>query len=216
MRVFQIGFNKCGTTALFRMFLRSGVKPIHSGGRYWRRRNHPAIAGRNPQVEIHINIEADLPALTGLEDFQAFFDMEYVLDMNMPPVENFRRYRVFAEQYPTAKFILNTRNKSDWLRSRARHNDGGYVQRAMDRTGLDHDGVLDMWSEDFDSHHAAVRRYFADKPGRLLDFDIDHDGSEKLVDFLQPDIALKAEHWGKWRVTDEVAASKNWQVALAS
>jgi hypothetical protein len=185
---------------------------IHSGGRYWRRQKHPAILHRNPQVDIHNNIVEGSPALTGFDDFQAFLDMEYVLDPTLPMIENYRHYKLFAEEYPDARFILNTRRRADWLRSRTRHSNGRYIQLAMDRTGLDRDGVLQMWSEDWDSHHAAVRAYFADKPDRLIEFDIDRDDPQELVDFLAPEMRLHARHWSMVRVTDKVAKNLNWTV----
>ncbi|MEM6696495.1 MAG: sulfotransferase [Pseudomonadota bacterium] len=209
MIVFQIGFNKCATTALYHMFKRARVMALHGGGRYWRRQKHPAIMGKNPQLEIHNNIVEGRAALTGFADFQAFFDMEYVADPALPWIENFRHFRLFAEQYHDARFILNTRDKAAWLRSRARHNNGRYIRRAMERTGRNRDAVLQMWSEDWTSHHAAVRTYFADKPGRLIEFNIDHDDPQALVDFFAPEMKLRARHWAMIRVTDEVAKDLN-------
>lgn len=214
MRVFQIGFNKCATTALYSLFMSSGVPSIHSSGRFWRLRDHPAVSQRNVQETIHNNIQSGQDPLKGLEEFRAFFDMEFI--KTGKGIENYRQFRLFSETYPTAKFILNHRDKASWLRSRARHNDGTYLHLAMDRTGYSREGVFSMWSDDYDAHHQAVRDYFADKPGRLLEFDIDRSDIEDLVAFVAPKYRLKAPHWKRVRVTDHVALVRRWKDVEAS
>ena len=216
MRVFRVGFNTCGSSALLVMFKRSRFVALHGGGRFWRRRNHPAIKLRNPQLDIHTNIVKGRPVLLGLEEFEAFLDMEDVLDPEQPVIENYRRDKVFAEHYPDAKFIPNTRHKAALLRSPARHGDGGYIQLAMDRTGLERDGVLDRWSRYFDIHHADVRSFFAGQPKRFPEFNIDIDSPQRLVEFVAPEITLRAQDWTHTSVTDTVAKQLNWKTALAT
>lgn len=207
--IFQIGFNKCATSAFFRLFLKAGNKALHSGGRYWRLRDHKAIAGKNPQLEIHNNIEHGRPPIEGFEDFDSFFDMEFV--HGEIPIENFRRFEKFAIAYPQAKFLLNTRKKEDWLRSRARHHDGLYLAIAMSHYKLERSDILSKWSDDFDIHHQKVREFFLNENDRLLDFDIDKSDIQELVNFVGPERALNETDWKRVRVTDKVAAAKSWK-----
>lgn len=206
--VFQIGFNKCGTTALNKLFHHSGYRALHGTGWYWKDRNHPALHRRKAQVVIHRNLRAGRPAVESLEDFDAFFDMEF--PRGPQQVENFRHFAAMARDYPDARFILNTRDKADWLRSRARHNDGVYLENACKATNLDAGAVLQMWAADFDRHHDAVRMFFAAEQDRLLDFDIDKTPIRKLVKFFKPDFVLYPRFWKKTRVTDLVAKSRDW------
>ncbi len=66
LRIVFIGFNRCGTTALHRLLAKSGVNSLH-----FRVRNGPHLAGR-----LFTNLSLDLPLLTGLEDYEAFSDMD--------------------------------------------------------------------------------------------------------------------------------------------
>lgn len=205
----QIGFNKCATSALAKLFLKGGYKALHSGGRIWRLNGVASITEMHPQSRIAENIDAGRPPLAGLEDFDAFFDM-LSPDDPWPLREHHKEFERFAEAYPNAKFLLNTRNVEDWLRSRFRHDDGAFGQHAMDQTGLDRHGVEAMWRADYETHHARVRAYFKDTPGRCLEFDIDSDDVTDLIGFAAPAFTLDPAHWGRVRVTDRVARKKGW------
>lgn len=166
-RIFQIGFNKCGTRSLYMFFKRNGLKSIHyDNGR---------IA-----CTIFSNIAHGRPPLEGYDDYVFLSDMEYVTR-----VAHFEAYTLFpqlAEAYPDAHFILNTRDREAWINSRLKHNDGKYKVQWRDALKLDSDEALvDRWRADFDSHHDRVRAYFADQPERLIEFDLDRDGPEVLA-----------------------------------
>lgn len=209
-KIFQIGFNKTATSALFFLFVDSGYKALHSGGRYWRQRKHPQIVNTSPQIVIRRNIKAGVDPLTGLDDFTAFFDMENVSAKRI--YEGYRYFKTFHSFHPTAKFILNVRDVDDWLRSRTRHADGQYLTRYMQHLNTDAEGVQQAWRKDFLDHTQAVTDFFADKPGQLLRFDIDRDPISDLVAFCKPDYQLNPEKWRHVRVTDAVAAKKDWSV----
>ncbi len=192
-RLYQIGFNRCGTAALFALFQGSGVMSLHGSGHYWRRRGHPGVTGRNVQLEIHRNIRAGRPAIEGFEEFRAFFDME--LSLSGAPIETFRHFALLAQEDPEAKFLLNTREKADWLLARARHGEGRDLRAAMERTGMSCNGILRMWSDDFDRHHEMVLDHFADAPGRLMVFDIDRTPPAALARFVGPELAIDPSLW---------------------
>ncbi len=210
-KLFQIGFNKTATTALFWFFVQSGHSALHSSGRRSRRAGHPVVSQRHPQVTIHHNICAGLPPATGLEEFEAFFDMEYDMPGSQVKIENFKFFDRFARAYPDARFLLNTRDTQSWLRSRQRHNGGNYIKRSMARLSMSEDEVLRHWADEHVRHHDAVRTFFAQESDRLFEFDIKATPLEDLIAFCEPQFSLKAEHWGQARITDEVAQKKNWE-----
>ena len=209
-KIFQIGFNKTATTSLYWLFINSGHSALHSSGRRARKKGHAAVKRVHPQIQIHHNILAGLPPVQGLDDFEAFFDMEYDFPRNGINLENFKFYRQFAEAYPNAKFILNTREKDDWLRSRARHQDGDYLGRTMVRLGLTEKQALQHWADDFDRHHDAVNEYFLTQQGRIFEFKLGETSISELVDFCQPQFQIDSDRWGEARVTDKVHAKKGW------
>jgi hypothetical protein len=206
--IFQIGFNKCATTALFWLFVNSGHAALHSSGRRSRKAGHQVVSRQHPQIQIHHNICSGLPPVAGLEDFNAFFDMEYDRPQSEIKIENFKFFDRFALAYPDAKFILNTRDKQSWLRSRSRHNDGLYLARSMKRWGLSKEATLERWAGEFERHNDSVRNFFQKEHDRLIIFDIDESSIESVVDFAAPHFKLLPQHWGMSRKTDMVIAKK--------
>lgn len=207
-RVFQIGFNKCATNALYKLFDGSGVKSLHWCGRRYRKRFDPEIVGRNPQAEIAKNIRKGRPPVAGFDSFTAFFDLEY--STQDVEIENFRAFREMDAAYPDALFILNTRDKGAWIRSRARHADGRYVEKWMKRLGTDEPGVYEHWSRDFDDHHKAVKTHFGHSPHRLLVFDIDQNTPQQIADWVAPWYTLDTGKWKQLYVTDVLAEKRGW------
>ncbi|SFK30324.1 sulfotransferase [Celeribacter marinus] len=210
-KLFQIGFNKTATTALFWLFINSGHSALHSSGRRARLAGHPVVSKLHPQLVIHHNICAGRPAVQGLEDFDAHFDMEHDLPNSPIKIENFKFFDRLARDYPRAKFVLNVRECDAWVMSRARHNDGQYLKRSMARLAQSEAEVLDQWRDEHARHHNAVRAFFAAEQDRLLVFDIDRDPIDTLVDFCAPDFALDPAQWGKARVTDDVVQKLGWE-----
>ncbi|MEM9011642.1 MAG: sulfotransferase [Pseudomonadota bacterium] len=181
-RIFQIGFNKCGTRSLYAFLKGSGIESAHFN------------RGRLAQT-IHDNIEAGRKPLWGVERYTAYTDMQVVARDGV--IEAFKYFREFHRYYPGSRFILNTRGKEGWIKSRVNHGAGFFVQRYQRALGLaDEDAVLAHWSQDWDRHHADVASFFADKPGQLLVFDIEQHGPERLVDFLAPEFETDARLYG--------------------
>jgi hypothetical protein len=166
-RIFQIGFNKCGTRSLFVFFKRNGLTGIHYDN------------GRLAST-IFRNLSEKRPPIEGYEQFNFLSDMEYVTPI--ASLEAFKLFDVLAEAYPEARFILNTREREGWVKSRLKHAEGAYKTKWMNGLKLaDEDALADHWRADFDRHHARVRDYFADQPDRLIEFDLDRDGADVLM-----------------------------------
>lgn len=191
-RIFQIGFNKCGTTSLAVFFNKNHIKSVH-----W-------DAGKLAQT-IHENYLQGKPLL---EPHYAkcigFFDME-----NNPTDPVFIAQELFQEldrQYPGSKFILNTRNKDAWLKSRSLHRfDQGkqnYLTATAEQNQVSEEETLARWSQEWDDHLAAVKEYFKDRPQDLLVFDIESDSPSKLCEFFEGIYPLDPSFYGQHYKTD--------------
>ncbi|MEY4697026.1 MAG: hypothetical protein RIT14_1454 [Pseudomonadota bacterium] len=178
-RIFQIGFNKCGTRSLYRFFQRSNIAAAHF--------NRGLLAERLAE-----NLATGRKPLAGpIDRYVAYTDIQHVTQARV--LEGGTFFRALYHYYPLSYFILNTRDKAGWIASRLRHGDGAYARRYGRGLGLATEAeVVARWSEDWDRHHAEVMAFFADKPGRLLVFDIKQDSAERLVAFLAPDFVTRA------------------------
>jgi len=199
----QIGFNKCATLSLTRLFNRSGVNSVHCN---WSK-GHPNSKKPHYQGKIHRNLQTGRPAFDGFARFSAFFDLELIRSKRH--FENFKQFATIAQTYPNAKFILNLRHKEDWVRSRTRHSNGKYLNKYKQNYNETEAEVLARWAQDFDHHHTQVRRYFQSQPHRLVEFHINTDPIEKLVDFFADSLPLDPLHWGHAHKTDD----KKWAQA---
>jgi hypothetical protein len=174
MKVFQIGFNKCGTATIHRYFQSNGIKSIHwDNGRLARR--------------MFVNLANGDDLLAGYEAFDAFSDMEY-LDASGTFLEAYKLFPYLAAQYPNAVFILNTRDREDWIRSRLRHSSGSYAVRQREHYKTESDEELThVWRAEWERHHYRVVRYFAGKPHRFfvcrIEADLPHVLNEQLPEW---------------------------------
>jgi hypothetical protein len=155
MKIFQIGFNKCGTSTIHHYLRVNGVRSVH-----W---DNGRLAQR-----MFANLANGKDLLAGYEAFDAFTDMEY-LDDRGTFLEAYKLFPYLAAQYPDAVFILNTRDRENWIRSRLRHGGGGYARRHHAYHGTRSDRELaELWRLDWEHHHRRVARFFAGKPHRFF------------------------------------------------
>ena len=169
--IFQIGFHRCGTTALAEFFERCGLPCVHyDRGRLGRRMRDNLAAGR--------------PPLAGYERYRAFANMQY--EAGADYFDGMLRFRELDAAYD-ALFVLNTRPLENWLQSLAVH----YARRPR-RLGLpclqarfgitDPAQVAEGWRALREEHH---RRVCAElPPERVLVFDIESDPPQRLCDFI--------------------------------
>lgn len=169
-KFFQIGFNKCGTRSINSLFKGNNVSCIH-----WDRGK---LAKR-----IKKNFENNLPLLTGYDNFTLFSDMECQLCEPKPLYAHIDFYKELDKQYPNSKFILNIRNRSNWIKSRLNHRKGRYAKTALKIYRLSQPDLITRWEKDWDNHISDVQSYFTDKPGKLLVYNIETDNLQKLIDF---------------------------------
>ena len=171
-RYFQIGFNRCGTTSIADMLARKGMVAVHH-----------KFEDRGEVVSIALRIEENIlngkAALFGMDGIDAFTDAEYVSESKI--VEGYRYYKEIMNAYPEMKFILNIRNRDDWIESRLKFGD--YIDRYQVFLKMTRDQVIKFWEESWESHIATVKR---DIPiDRLLIMNIDSPNEVEIDAFFQ-------------------------------
>ena len=205
-RIFQIGFNRCGTTSFHLFFEQNGLRSIHWG-----------------RGSVAAGIEASMiegkPLLHYVDGFQVYCDMEFMRedhagkhitrrpfrklyealgeDKISRPVYAYTYFEELDKQYPGSRFILNTRKVEGWIRSRRRFLDIGYNFCSHgDGVHGTQDELEGCWRDHWRDHVSSVRGYFSDKPGSLLEYDIHSDDPSQISDFL-PELGLDPSKWGR-------------------
>ena len=169
---FQIGFNRCGTTAIAYFFKRSGIPAVHyDRGRLALRMRENLAEGRDP--------------ISGYEQYQAITNMDYFAERDF--FDGSKEFPALLAYYgDRARFILNTRPLEHWIRSLRRHRSNRPVQLVEShyrwRYGTTNRAIVEEhWREDWRKHHERVQREIPAE--QLLVFDIESDPPEKLCEF---------------------------------
>ncbi len=171
MKVFQIGFNRCGTTSIWRRLEALGFSAIHLN----------TNDGQNIALTMQANLADEKPILTGLEAYDAFTDIEAQREDRF--VEGYKFYPQILEQVPDAWFILNVRDRERWIGSRLDHIDGSYAQVLLKLSGLPSlESLADRWRHDWEHHIAAVQATIP--TDRLLVLNIETDDLAEIDRFL--------------------------------
>lgn len=212
-KIFQIGFNKCGTTSIYHLFSKYSepkLKCVH-----W---DYGFLA-----KNIYDNLNNGLPLLSGkYEDVTIFTDIECNLRDENNSVKFLFGYKLFKkldEQYPHSKFILNTRNIDEWISSRIKHLcnyeivNNKLVTFPFKKTYYElyaeflptksRTEIIDIWKNEWYEHHKDVLLYFHNKPNKLLVYDIDKDPLEKLFNFLNHKIVFSTPFLPKTNISND-------------
>ena len=193
-KIFVIGFNKCATLSLHKLFNEYSEPNLTSI--HWNK----GYLGR----DIHRNISVGRPPLQGYESFVVFSDMECFIS-----IEDQLKWIFVGSQffdlldlhYPGSKFILNTRNMDSWINSRLRHQcdyapmKHGYTKRSeefihysyLHKTAYKVDSdeqIIQIWKDQWIEHHDNVLTHFITRPNDLLVYNIDQDPFAKVSDFF--------------------------------
>lgn len=172
-KFFQIGFNKCGTTFIARIFEMNGIPTAH-----W-------LEGALAEDIAWSRLTDARPLARWSDRITAFTDMESVRFLNMPVIEGFRHFDLLDAHYPDAVFMLNTRRLEDWIVSRYRHRGGAYARAHAAIRGVALGDLADLWAEDWATHLDAVRRHFAGRH-EFIEIDIDEATPEDYRRALSP------------------------------
>ena len=170
-KIFGVGLNKTGTTSIAKALEILGFDCVH-----WQSEKKGNIKDL-----IEKNNKIDLPLLTGIEEYDAYFDW------NHPRTNHL--FKKLDHQYPDSKFILHTRPIEDWINSRYQHVSSiphltKWQKKYPDNPWYNLD--VEAWKIEYEEHHNDVRSYFKDRPDDLLVFDLfGGDSWKELCDFLQ-------------------------------
>jgi hypothetical protein len=191
MKIFQIGFNRCGTVSLHYFFEMSGIPAVH-----W---DEGALAR-----SMYAQYKQDKPLLARYPDFTFFSDMEADIAIAGKPSWLYAHidfYKLLDAQYPGSKFILNTRRLEDWLVSRSRFGEASpswYLDYAKRQYNTSAENVHQIWKNQWVQHHNDVLAYFKDRPEDLLVYDIDNDNADKIREFFKPYLLLTNKPFPKF------------------
>jgi hypothetical protein len=209
VKIFFIGFNKCGTTAFHHLLKKSGISSVHFE---YRDRSLIAFKPKSRLFKARISnlaLEIEQSFLRGwpseaLNSFTAFSDICFYSDFIQ--LESNRHFQKLHSLFPEAYFILNDREPERWLRSRLRHSKGTMLKRAMTYYGASEADVCAIWRRQREEHNAAVLDYFKGND-RFLHFKIDADPLEKLASHLKPQYSLNLSAWRAVNVTSSQSLS---------
>lgn len=168
MKIFQIGFNKCGTRYIFKIITELGYKGIyHDYGNLARKIFHNFLNCNR--------------LLNEYDQYSFYGGMENVY-MNLYVHMLF--YKQLDQQYPGSKFILNTRNMNHWINRRLEER--GYMTDYLWSSGISCSQVaLLKWKELWKQLHTETIEYFGDRMGKdFIIFDVENDHPKKLYTFL--------------------------------
>lgn len=182
VKIFQIGFSKCGTVTLAVFFRNNGVRAVHH--------DYGKLA-----LSMYQNYLNGKPIIDPIyQDYIVYTDME---NMFINPNINIGMlmFKELDKQYPGSKFILNIRDKKAWLKSRSLqplniHDQTTILELNAKLQNTSKDQILTQWSYEWDKHHQAVIEYFKDRPNDLIVFNIEQDPPEKLTAFLKEYLVL--------------------------
>jgi len=192
-RIFQIGFNKCGTRSLYDFMSRNDIRSVH-----FKRGELARVMAEN--------ITAGAPPLQGIDKWVGYTDMQRVTKSGV--IEACEYYPTLAAYYPRSYFILNTRDKDRWIQSRLKHGaTQNYSKRYRKGLGLKTlEETIEAWSQMWDRHHAAVPAFFEGSGQRFLTYNIETDTPDRLSEFLAPDFKTDPSLFGHEGKTEPTPA----------
>jgi len=184
-KIFIIGFNKCGTTSIHGFLRKNGIKSVH-----WR--------GNKLAMQVYANLSHGRHILHKIEFWNAYSDIVCIPGIpwgiresdNYPVIEGCRYFRELHQAYPDALFILNIRDKNNWIKSRLNHDQGLfaeiYLKFLRKEYGIDSKNELvRFWGAQWDDHISSVREYFNNRKGSsFLEYNIEEGDPEVLVQFV--------------------------------
>ncbi len=186
-RVVLVGFNKCGTRSFARVFAEAGHAALHNKLRSrWRR-------SRNAARMMRDNLANGGPVFAGMDSCTLYSDLVHVTDDGY--FERNETFREILRDYPDTILLLNLRDREDWIRSRLKHRHRMFALLSLKALQLpDQAALIRYWRDLWDRHLADVRGFMADKPGQLVEFNIDTDD---ISDFCQtlPTYGLDPASW---------------------
>lgn len=150
--IFQIGFNRCATQALYNALEILGIKSIHHNFK-----SNPICPRQYLAILMYNNLNTKSKEILQyeLKDYQCFLDMEYNYEDKTLPFYTF--FEEMEKQNIGSSFIMNTRSCESWLISRIKL---GKVEEIGQYYKDITEDKLKRWVEHYFEHSIKVRDYF--------------------------------------------------------
>ncbi len=175
-RIFQIGFNRCGTRTLHHFFLKSGINSIHwEKGEIARKFNKRKELGQDPFSDYNGSVLSGNTFVSAFTDMMAF--------ENESIIEPYKDFKYIFDFYPNAFYILNVRPVDNWINSRISHQQGNFYKN-YSFVSSSKEIVVEFWRKEWEEHLNAVDLFFKGKRANYMKFDIENDNPRILCDFL--------------------------------
>lgn len=201
MKIFQIGFNRCGTRSICHFFDKHKIPVVH-----WDNGNLAATIRRNDSTGDKL--------LKGYEKYILYSD---IIDKwaHEHPFATSLYFKKLDKQYPGSKFIFNDRPVEDWIQSRFRHNEGQFAKDFQKHLNVKQEQLKQIWREEYKKHKHDVYTYFSNRPRDLLKYNIVTDDITKLTTFfdsynLNPGLWGNVQKNSKLRSQTYVRGLSNW------
>jgi len=176
-KIFQIGFNRCGTSSIHKLFDKYTDPKISSI--HW--------DSNNLANTILKNIQQKQKALTNYEQYTVFCDMESNYSSGGVPVYVpifITYYKLLDKQYPNSRFILNIRDINNWIKSRINYLNKRYSQHQKKYYHVESDDqLIEIWKNQWHDHCDSVIKYFAGTD-KLIVYNIESDPLDKITNFF--------------------------------
>lgn len=194
-KIFQIGFNRTGTQALRALFLMSGYRAAHNVAYNKNYRKMMSIA-----ETFDLNLKNNQNLISGIENYHYYGDIETVIPNKKIILQGYTLFERLDRENENAIFILNTRPLEAWIHSRIDF-DRTYLLVYQKYYDLSQDEVINLWINHYWSHVNAVKKYFENKPNKLIEFDLEKD---KIEDFIKKceEVNIKGLDYRFWQKTD--------------
>jgi len=188
-----LGQNKTGTRSIVSLLSGCGYRCAH-----WE-------SGR-VAATICANIDNGVPALTGLDQWDAFTDMDpsrkiqALISRRETTFEltaGWYQFESLFADYPDAFFILNTRNHERWLKSLTRH----FKRRGKSDPSFMVEDYIAIRTSAKEQHENSVRIFYEKNPNaNFLEVDIEEpDAGKKIISFLNENPSNEANWTHKGR-----------------
>lgn len=196
IKIFQIGFNKCGTSSIHHLFSKyttNRIKSIHWDNGFLAKSMYDRMLAKESSL-----------LSDWYQQYSVFTDMEsiFIERQKLHIVHMYEYFKILDQQYPGSKFILNTRHIDNWIQSRLKHKINSiiinnqivpiskkilYWQLYTKLTKTPNkDDIVELWKNQWNHHHNNVIQYFIDRPKDLLIYNIDIENNlNKFINFFQ-------------------------------
>ena len=205
--IFQIGFNKAGTRALWQFFGKNGIYGVHCDqGQLYQSmqknydQNKPLLSDYNLQYKF-------------FGDFVAYHQL---LSDNQTGSDKTYLYHILLQQYQDSKFILNIRHINHYVKSKYMHfswtGKTGFLIDRFRRNNRTDIECINKWIYEWYEYLCNVINYFninEQISDNLLIFDIEKDSITKVTEyFAKFGVKLNGKYWRVKGNTSLVIKSK--------